>query len=332
VKIFITGATGFFGSCLAGYLLDHTTHTLRLLLRKGRKLNLPSDERVEIALGDLTDPASLKQAVASCEAVIHAAAHVASWARDPGIFDRVNVQGTQELLRAAGEAGAKKIIYISSFLALGHSQGKPLSEADFSVRRSHFNDYERTKYLANLKAMELAEQGLPVVILYPTVMYGPGPLTAGNLIVNLIIDYMSGRLPFLLGDGSPCWNYVYVEDVVQGTLLALEKARGGERYILGGENISMACFFDTLEEVTGVKKPRFAIPFPLASIAGAAEEALAWLTGRMPQTTRAVVEIFKKNWIYDSSLAREKLGFQPVSLREGLERTVKWIRSEGLVP
>ncbi|HUU28005.1 MAG TPA: NAD-dependent epimerase/dehydratase family protein [archaeon] len=329
MKLFITGATGFFGSNLTDYLLRNTGHSLVLLVRDRRRRNLPAEsERVRIVKGDLHNLAMIKEGLAGCDAVIHAAAHVSTWARDPKIFDRVNVQGALNMLSEAGAAGIQKIIYISSFLALGYSKGDPLTEADSFKRNTFFNDYERTKYLANLKVMELAAKGLPLTILYPTVMYGPGPRTAGNLVVNLLLDYMRGKLQFRLGDGTQRWNYVFVEDVVRGALLALELGKSGDRYILGGENVSALKFFDTVEKVTGVRQPRLAIPFPMARLFGAAEEAAAFLTGRIPQTTRGVVDIFQKDWIYDSALAKKNLGFESLSLEEGLVRTVEWIRRD----
>lgn len=171
MKIFLTGATGFFGSCLTRALLDETGHELILLARPGGESSLPQNDRVEAATGDMTDPESLKRCVSACDVVIHAAALVASWSRDSRVFDRVNVKGTVNLLRAARDAGVSKVIYISSFLALGHSENRPLVENDNHEREIHYNDYERTKYLANLKAQEFARTGLPLVILYPTVMY-----------------------------------------------------------------------------------------------------------------------------------------------------------------
>ena len=330
MKIFLTGATGFFGSCLARALLEQTGHDLILLARPGRESSLPQDNRVEIATGDLTDPQSLKRCVPACDAVIHAAAMVATWSRHSSTFDRVNVEGTVNLLRTALDAGVSRVIYISSFLALGHSENRPLAENDNHERGVHYNDYERTKYLANHKAQELARAGLPLVILYPTVMYGPGPLTPGNLVSSMIIDFMKKKLKARLGDGRVRWNFVFVEDVVQGVLSALEKAAPGERYILGGENASLARFLETLEKITGVPQPGLSVPWPVARLAGAAEEALAWLFGRTPRTTRGVIDIYRRNWIFDSSAARKKLGYQALSLEDGLRRTVDWISAEKL--
>ena len=330
MKIFLTGATGFFGSCLTRALLEETDHELILLARPGGESSLPQNDRVEAATGDLTDPESLKRCVSACDAVIHAAALVATWLRDSRLFDRVNVEGTVNLLRAARDAGVAKVIYISSFLALGHSENRPLAENDNHERETHYNDYERTKYLANLKAQEFARTGVPLVILYPTVMYGPGPLTPGNLVSSMIIDFMKKKLKARLGDGKALWNFVFVEDVARGVLLAMEKAEPGERYILGGENASLARFFETLEKVTLVPQPRFSVPWPVARLVGAGEEILAFVSGRTPQITRGVVDIFQKNWIFDSRAAENKLAYRALSLEEGVKRTVDWIRAEGL--
>lgn len=330
MKIFLTGATGFFGSSLTRALLEETDHDLILLARPGRESRLPQNSRVEAATGDLTDPESLNRCVSACDAVIHAAALVATWSRDSRALDRVNVEGTVNLLRAARDAGVTRLIYISSFLALGHSEGLPLTEDDDHERETHYNDYERTKYLANRKAQEFARAGLPLVILYPGVMYGPGPLTPGNLVSSMIIDFMKRKLKARLGDGRTRWNFVFVEDVVRGVLSALEKAEPGERYILGGENASLARFFEILQKVTGVPKPRFSVPWPVARLVGAAEEILAFVTGRTPQTTRGVIDIFQKNWIFDSKAAENKLGYRACSLEEGVKRTVSWIRAEGM--
>ena len=331
MKILVTGANGFFGSRVTSALVADQSREVVLFARPGRQDNLPRGANLRVASGDLTDSGTVRRALAGCDAVIHTAAHVATWARRPEVFERVNVDATLDLLTGAGEAGVGKIIYVSSFLALRHStDGRPVTEETPFERGDHYNDYERTKYAANLRAQELARAGLPLVTIYPAVLYGPGPLTSGNLIASMIVDFMNRRLPAKLGDGKPRWNFVFVEDAVRGVLLALEKANPPDRFILGGENLSLAQFFNTLEKITGVKQPRFSVPFGLARLAGAAEEFLAVLTGRMPQTTRAVVDIFHRDWIFDSAKAVDRLGYAPRSFADGVRQTVEWIRSQGL--
>ncbi len=332
MRIFLTGGNGFFGSRLVERLMQGGGgHELVLLVRAGREANVPSHAGVSTVTGDLTDPSSYEQALDGCDAVIHTAALVSTWVRDRSLFDRINVRGTLELIEKATARGVGRILYVSSFLALPSSpDGSPLDESSPARRPVHYNDYERTKYTANIRVAQLVAGGAPVVTLYPTIMYGPGPLTSGNLVAGMLIDQMRGRLPARLGDGSQIWNFVFADDVAEGVALALDKAEPGERFILGGENFSLGAFFDLMGQVTGKKPPRLALPWKVARVAGAAEELLAWLTGRTPQTTRGVIDIFRQNWVFSSAHAESKLGYAPRALCDGLERTVEWIRREGL--
>ncbi|MBW7997946.1 MAG: NAD-dependent epimerase/dehydratase family protein [Candidatus Glassbacteria bacterium] len=331
MRIFLTGANGFFGSRLADQLSRDSGHELVLLVRGGRSANAPSGANVRVVTGDLTEPGSYAAELAGCDAVVHTAAAVSTWARDKSVFERVNVRGTLDLIEKATAGGVGKIIYVSSFLALPPSPaGAVLDESVQLERDTHYNDYELTKYRANLEVSRLIRDGAPVVVLYPTVMYGPGPLTAGNLVVNMVIDHLLGRLPARLGDGTQTWNFAYVDDVVRGAVRALEAGRPGDRFILGGENVTLNEFFEIVHRVTGKAPPRIALPWPVARMAGAAEELLAWLTGRIPRTTRGVIDIFRLNWAYDSAHARDELGYAPLSLQDGMKRTVAWLRSEGL--
>ena len=332
MRIFLTGANGFFGSRVAEKLIAGG-HELVLLVRPGRSGNAPGGGAVTLAEGDLTEPSSYESALTGCDCVLHSAAVVATWARDSSVFYRVNVTGTMELVHRALDHGVGKVVYLSSFLALAPSPGStPLDETAPIERENHYNDYERTKYLANLEITRLIDSGAPVAALYPTVMYGPGPLTAGNLIVNMVIDHMRGRLPARLGDGSQTWNFVHVDDVAASVVKAVEADEPGGKYILGGENVTLARFFEIVGQVTGKPQPRMALPWSVAKLAGAAEELLACLTGRIPQTTRGAVELFRLNWPFDSSRAATRLGHNPRSLEEGMRQTVDWIRHEGLAP
>jgi NAD+-dependent farnesol dehydrogenase len=331
MKIFLTGGNGFLGSRLVDRLMRFSGHELVLLVRDGREANVPSHAGLSTVTGDLTDPASYEAALEGCDAVIHTAAVVSTWVRDRSLFDKVNVRGTLELIEKATARGVSKILYVSSFLALPPSpDSSPLDELSPVERTAHYNDYERTKYTANIRVAALVAGGAPVVTLYPTVMYGPGPLTAGNLVAGMLIDHMRGRLPARLGDGSQTWNFVFADDVADGVALALDKAKAGERFILGGENITLSTFFEIMGKVTDKTPPRLALPWKVARVAGAAEELLAWLTGRTPQTTRGVIDIFRQSWAFSSARAMERLDYAPRTFAEGLESTVEWIRREGL--
>ena len=331
MKIFITGGSGFFGQNLVRLLLAETSHELVLLTRDISRKPFPADDRLQYFAGDITDSDSVKEGLKGCDSLIHAAAKVATWAKDSNEFDRVNTGATLDIVRSAADLGLEKIIYVSSFMGLGCSESLPLDERGPHIRDYHFNDYERTKYFSNRMLLELmTREQIPLIITYPTVMFGPGPLTAGNLIVNIIIDYMKGRLPALVGDGKPRWNYVFVEDVARAHVLALEKAQPPDNFIFGGENVSNGEFFETVEKVTGIARPRFSIPFTAAKVIGWCELLLANLTGRIPMTTPAAIDIFQHNWIYDSSKAKETLGYNPLGLEQALTKTVEWIRREVL--
>ncbi len=332
MRILLTGATGYLGSWLAR-TLHQAGHELILPVRRESPALPPPGPRLRLVRGELTEPASWRPWLPGCQALVHAAALVSTWERDPGRFDRVNVAGTLRLIEEAASAGLTRILYVSSFLALDPSpDGRPRSEDHPPSRAEHWNDYERTKFLANRAAIELQDRGLPLVILYPGVLYGPGPLTAGNLVTGLVRDCLRGKLPVMIGDGAPRWSFVHVEDVAQGVRLALERAAPPARCILGGDNRSLREFFLTLEQVSGVRGPRLALPFGAARQVGRLEELLAWATGRRPRTTRGAIEIFRHHWSFDSSLAVRELGYAFRPLREGLRQTVDWLRQEGLVP
>ena len=258
----MTGATGFLGRSVARRLAARG-HSLRLLTRRASNLaELPPDS--EAAIGDVTDAVSFARAAEGCDAVLHLAALVKLWVPDPERFHATNVGGFENAPAAARAAGAR-LVYTSSFIALGpsgsgaHDASRPHPGPPFR------NAYERTKALADAAARAAAERGGDVVILYPGVIYGPGEMTEGNLVVRMIADHMNGRLPGLVGPGDRRWSYAYVEDVAEGHALALEKGKAGDRFVLGGENATLRHFFELLQEIAGTKPPRLQIPYAVAS-------------------------------------------------------------------
>ena len=185
--------------------------------------------------GDVTDLDSLRRGMAGCDRAIHAAAHVRTWDRERGRFETINVGGLVNVLRAAREAGLSRILYTSSFIALGPTDGQIADEDWAPPNRSFHNLYEKTKAEADAVARREAQMGAPIVILYPGVIYGPGPFTAGNLVGKTIRDFVARRIPGILGKGDRRFCYAYLSDVVKGHIQALRKAEAGERFILGGE-------------------------------------------------------------------------------------------------
>lgn len=326
MKILLTGATGFLGRRIAAELAPR--HELRLLVRRGSsRERFP--EGVEFAEGDVTDRASLVRAAAGRDTVIHGAALVKILAPRED-FDRVNVGGLDNVLAAAEAAGTvERLVYVSSFMALGPTEsaaGGTLDESADVRDRAWINDYERTKALADRRARLAIEEGAPVTIVYPGVIYGPGELTEGNIVVRHVLDLAHRRLPALLGRPERRWNYVFVDDVARGVALALERGRPGGRYVLGGENVTLEEFYAQVERLTGVPVPKRRLPDGVARAAGAVQKAWARLRGGTPQLTPDLVEVYRHDWAYSSARAQAELGYRPRPLAEGLAATVEWLK------
>jgi NAD+-dependent farnesol dehydrogenase len=323
LRVLVVGSTGFLGKSVARRLA-RAGHALRLLARSGSNLEgLPTD--ADIVRGDVTDPGSLERAADGCHAIVHMAAMVKMWTPDRGVFDRVNVGGLRNVLAAAERARAR-VVYTSSFMALGPAGPAPGDESLVHPGRPR-NDYERTKAEADVVAREAAAAGRDIVILYPGVVYGPGDVTDGNIVVKMVTDHLAGKLPGIVGPGDRLWSYSYVEDVADGHLSALERGGAGERYVLAGENVTMDGLFRTLQEVANVRPPRIHIPFAVASALGYASVLWAEMTGHPPLLTHEVVGVFREHWAYSSAKAERELGYRPRPLREGLAQTMEWLKA-----
>jgi farnesol dehydrogenase len=324
VKVLLTGATGFLGRCVARHLAARG-HALRVLARAtSRTQGLP--EGAETAIGDVTDAASFARAAEGCAAIVHLAALVKVWVPDPERFEATNLGGLQNALAAARGAGAR-LVYTSSFIALGPSGAGELDASRPHPGPPFRNPYERTKALADARAREAAAGGADVVILYPGVVYGPGDMTEGNIVVRMIADHLAGRLPGLIGPGDRRWSYAFVEDVAEGHALALDKGQAGDRFVLGGENATLERLFRLVEELAGAKPPRLRIPYAVASAVGRAQWLWAELTGHPPQLTHGEVFVFREEWACDSSRAVRELGYEWRPLAEGLRATLRWLES-----
>ena len=326
MKILVTGGTGFLGRCLVSELVKQ--HSLRLLVRSaaGRE-RFPAG--VEFASGDVTERASLAAAATGCDAIVHAAALVKILAPERE-FDRINVGGIENILAVAAEARAR-VLYVSSFIALGPTEARPrrlASEEVEPVDRAWINPYERTKTLADRIARAAIANGAPVDVVYPGVIYGPGELTEGNIVVRHILDLVKRKVPALLGRPERLWNYVFVGDVASGIVRALGQPPG-QRYVLGGENVTQAAFYELVAELTGVVAPSRRLPDWLAKALGGMDRTLAGVRGVTPKLTPDLVEIYRHDWALDSSRAARDLGYQPRSLRAGLAETMAWLEESG---
>jgi farnesol dehydrogenase len=328
MKILVTGGTGFLGRRAVADLVPR--HSLRLLVRgSSSRDRFPAG--VEFALGDVTDRESLKRAADGCDAILHAAALVKILA-PAAEFDRINVGGFDNVLAAAEAAGVERILYVSSFIALGPTEraaGGTLDESAEPLDRHWINDYERTKALADRRARVAIASGVPLSVVYPGVIYGPGELTEGNIVVRHVLDLAHRRLPGLLGSAERRWNYVHVDDVSAGIAAVLERSAPGSRYVLGGENVVQRDFYATVERLTGVSCPRLRFPDSVAKAAGLMQREWARFRGTTPQLTPDLVEIYRHDWAYSSARAEADLGYRGRPFAEGLAGTVRWLKEIG---
>ena len=300
--LLLTGATGYLGSGIARELIERR-QSFRVLVRDARRLGFdPAKSRCEVTLGDLRDREALRSALTGVSKVIHTAALVKMWVRDHRDYWRVNVEGLQNLLQAADQAGVQRVVHTSSFLALGPSADVHAGE---SLRRSgaFSNPYEETKARALDWIRSEGARKFPIIVTFPGVIYGPGPATEGNLVGGMIDQYLAGKFPGVLGSGEQRWSFAFIPTVVNAHLAALEKGKVGEEYVLAGDNRTLNDFFRVLADLTRVRRPIRHLPFALGKIVGAAEVMRARLFGHAPQLTPGVVEIFKHDWVYSSAKA-----------------------------
>ncbi len=336
-KFFVTGGTGFIGLRLIQALVERGQAVRALSRRPALKPEPPpgfawknggplDSPLVEWLPGDVTDRDSLRRGMAGCTHVFHLAGYARNWAPDPAIYHTVNTLGTRNILDAAEQPGVERIVCTSTSLTFGPSPpGGQTSEESPRTTPRFFTEYERTKAAAEQEAMRRAREGLPVVIVSPTRVYGPGHLTEGNSVTLLVDQYDRGKVPVLLNFGRNVGNWVYVDDVVQGHLLAMEKGHIGERYILGGEDASLREFFRLVDRLSG--KRHWQIPLwrglPLL-FAWVQKKRAEWF-GVYPQITPDWVRLFTVDWAQSSEKARRELGYEPLPLAEGLQRTWQWL-------
>jgi farnesol dehydrogenase len=327
MPILLTGATGYLGSNLAKRLAKDGKD-LVLIVRDPQKLpKISGTGKIEWLKGDLRDNVLLHGAVKRCDTLVHTAALVKMWTKEHREFYEINVQVLRNLLTLAREHGIRRFLYTSSFVVLGPSDGKVLAEQSPRQRQAFHNAYERTKTQAHQMALQAASEGLPIVILYPGVIYGPGPQTEGNLVGNMITRFLEGKLPGLIGNLRKKWSFSYIDDVVEGHVRALEKGKLGEGYILAGENLSLKDFLVRLSSLSGKPEPKLVIPYWMAWSMGRFETLRANLTGKPPRITHEVVNIYKHDWAFSSQKAMRELGYQITPFAQGLKKTVEYYQS-----
>jgi farnesol dehydrogenase len=305
MRVLVTGGTGYLGRAIVRSL-HARGHDTVIFARRARASGLPGTA----IDGDVRDQAVLRLAAAGCDAMVHSAALVSLWQPNPAVFDDVNVGGLEHAIAVAREQGFRRLVYTSSFLAEPPAgRAEPL----------HANDYQRTKARALSVARRAQSEGVPIVVLVPGVVYGPGVRTEGNLVGRLLADRVARRLPGIVG-AARTWSFAFVDDVASSHVAALEAGTPARQYALGGQNLPQRVIFEWLRDRTGLSLPRD-IPAWAASMAGTVQEWRAALTGQMPLVTRGAVEIFRHDWPLDSSDASHELGHRIRPLSEGLDVT-----------
>jgi farnesol dehydrogenase len=302
MRVLITGGTGYLGAAIVRALAARG-HQPVVYARHASAAELPG---VPID-GDIRHLTSLRAAAEGVDAIIHAAALVSIWRPRPAEFHDVNVGGLHNVLGVTQALGIRRLVYTSSFLALPpYGQREPLAS----------NDYLRTKRDARKVALAAAQRGVPIVTMYPGVIYGPGPATEGNLVGRLLRDHLRGTLPGVVG-GDRFWSFAHVDDVAEAHVAAVDSATASGEYRLGGENAPQLRLFEIAQAITGAKLPR-QIPSTVAYAMGAAEEARAWLTRRPPLVTRGAIEIFLHDWRMDSDRSVRELNYRITPLPSGI--------------
>ncbi len=332
----VTGATGFLGSHVARVLTEQGAD-LRLLVRPTSDLrNLDDLKHADRVVGDLRDPASISKALSGCDVVFHVAADYRLWVRDPGEMYRSNVEGTRSLLEAARKQGARRVVYTSSVATMGFTASNLASSNNGNVADEQspvgiadmIGHYKRSKFMAEQVAVEAARSGVDVVIVNPTTPVGERdikPTPTGRIV----LDFLKRKFPAYVETGL---NLVDATECARGHIQALEKGRSGERYILGGENLTLKQILDRLAAITGLKSPTLKLPYAFAFAAGVVDEMVTGrLLGREPRATIDAVRMGRKMMFVSSAKAERELGWRTVPVEGALRRSVDWFRGNGYV-
>jgi len=328
MRALVTGATGFVGAAVARALLA-AGWQVRVLVRHGSDRRNVAALAVEQVIGDLTDSVSLEHALEGCEAAFHVAADYRLWAPRPQELYRANVDGTAHLLDAAGRAGVRRIVYTSSVATIGlPADGGAGGEDTPAGLADMIGHYKRSKFLAEERAREAAARGVPVIIVNPSTPIGPGdvkPTPTGQIV----LDAARGRTPAYVDTGL---NIVHVDDVAAGHLLAFHRGRIGERYILGGEDMTLRQILTLIAQLVGRSPPRIRLPHGVVLPIAYAAELYARLTGRPTRVTVEGVRMARKRMFFSSAKAVRELGYRWRPPSEAFADALRWFKANGYLP
>jgi dihydroflavonol-4-reductase len=329
MKVFLTGATGFVGSHVARVYAEAGAQ-LRVLTRSSSNVAALEGLDAEVVVGDLRDAASLRSAIEGCEAVVHVAADYRLWVRDPKAMYAANVDGTRELLRLAREAGVRRVVYTSSVATMGFKTDGTIVNEDTPVSIADMiGHYKRSKFLGEQEAIQAARAGQEVMILNPTTPIGSAdrkPTPTGQIVV----DFLNRKFPAYVETGL---NLVDVGEVARMHMVALERGTPGERYILGGENLTLKQILDRMSSITGLPSPTMKVPHAVAmAFAFFDENITGRLRGKEPRATVEAVRMGKKMMFAASAKAERGLGFKVLPVYAALRTAIEWFVANGYAP
>jgi dihydroflavonol-4-reductase len=324
--VFITGATGFVGSHVARVLAEQGAD-LRLLVRSGSDLRNIQGLTADRVIGDLRDPVSIEKAMAGCDVVFHVAADYRLWVRDPEQMYRANVEGTRAVLAAARKNKIRRVVYTSSVATMGFTSNGLGADEDSPVSLDQMiGPYKRSKFMAEEVALDAGRSGMDVVVVNPSTPVGERdikPTPTGRIVV----DFLKKKFPAYVDTGL---NLVDVTECARGHVAALEKGRSGERYILGGENLTLKQILDKLAAITGLPSPRVRVPYVMALATGVVDEVFTGrLLGREPRATIDAVRMGRKKMFVSSAKAERELGWKMVPVDGALRRAAEWFQTNG---
>lgn len=322
----LTGATGFVGSHVARVLAEQGAD-LRLLVRSGSDLRNIQDLKADRVTGDLRDAKSLKLAASGCEVIFHVAADYRLWVRDPEEMYRSNVEGTRAILQAARESGARRVVYTSSVATMGFNSNGHLADERSPVSLANMiGPYKRSKFMAEEVALQAGRSGMDVVVVNPTTPVGERdikPTPTGRIVV----DFLKKKFPAYVDTGL---NLVDVTECARGHVAALEKGTSGERYILGGENLTLKQILDKLAVITGLPSPKLRVPYVVALATGVVDQVVTgYIRKREPRATVDAVRMGRKKMFVSSGKAQRDLGWKIVPVDGALRRAVDWFQANG---
>jgi farnesol dehydrogenase len=326
MKYFITGANGFIGTALCQRLV-RDGHQVVAYVRSPEKATQIHHQKILLVQGNFDNIELMMKSMQGCDGIFHLAAHAKSYNKNREISYRINVLGTQQLLEAALNLKIKKVVITSSAATIEPSHSIP-SDEDTPRTTPYFNDYESTKAKAEELAIEYSKKGLHVVMVNPSRLYGPGLLNPSNSVTKMIDGYCKGSWRIIPGNGNKIGNYVFIDDVVNGHILAMKYGKSGERYILGGDNVTFNEFFKHLKKITSTKRFMIKLPVFIMLATSALMVAIARSTGKEAMITPAWIKKYLHDWELSSEKASKELTYQITPLEVGMQKTIDWLKTK----